>query len=109
MKELKLLYSYDEWKNKTQYIEGVSEEAARFLTLNLNFNRTEEEEKEYQELSEKADCRRRLSKYTTLTHEITDMYNQLKYTHCDDTRKEVYESIGRKQCEIEIIKEDFLK
>ena len=47
MKELKLLYSYNEWKNKTQYIEGVSEEAARFLTLSLNFNRTEEEEKEY--------------------------------------------------------------
>lgn len=109
MKELKLLYSYDEWKNKTQHIEGLFEDSARFLTLSFKFNRTEEEEKEYKELSEKADCRERLSKYTALTHEITDMYNQLKYTHCDDTRKELYESIGRKQCEIEIIKEDFLE
>ena len=109
MKELKLLYSYDEWKNKTQDIEGMSEYAARLLALSFNFNRTEEEEKEYKELSEKADYQNRLRKYTTLTHEITDMYNQLKYTHRDDTRKELYESIGRKQCEIEIIKEDFLK
>lgn len=109
MKELKLLFSYDEWKNKTQDIEGMSEDAVQLLALSFNFNRTEEEEKEYKELSEKVDYRKRLHKYTTLTHEITDMYNQLKYTHCDDTRKELYESIGRKQCEIEIIKEDFLK
>lgn len=106
MKELKLLYSYDEWKNKTQDIEEMSEGSAQLLALSFKFNRTEEEEKEYKELSEKADYRKKLYKYTTLTHEITDMYNQLKYTHCDDARKELYESIGRKQCEIEIIKEN---
>lgn len=107
MKELKLLYSYDEWKNKTQDIEGVSEDAARFLALSFNFNRTEEEEKEYKELSKIIEYRNKLRKYTILTYEITDMYNELKYTHRDDARKELYESIGRKQCEIEIIKENF--
>ena len=109
MKELKLLYSYDEWKNKTQDIEGLSEDSAQLLALSFNFNRTEEEEKEYKELSEKTYYQNILRKYTTLTYEITDMYNLLKYTHCDDARKELYESIGRKQCEIEIIKENFLK
>lgn len=109
MKELKLLYSYDEWKNKAGNIEELSEDAANLLALSFNFNRTEEEEKEYKELNERVNCRQRLYKYTNLTHEITDMYNQLKYTHCDDARKELYENIGRKQCEIEIIKEDFSK
>lgn len=109
MKELKLLFSYDEWKIRGGSIEDMSEEAANLLALSLKFNRTEEEEKEYKELSEKTDYRNRLYKHTNLTHEITDMYNRLKYTHCDDARKELYENIGRKQCEIEIIKEETLK
>lgn len=109
MKELKLLYSYEEWKNKTQDIEGIFEDSARLFALSFNFNRTEKEEKKYKELSEKVEWQRTLSKYTDLTHTITDMYNKLKYTHCDDARKELYESIGRKQCEIEIIKEETLK
>lgn len=109
MKELKLLYSYDEWKNKTQDIEEMSEGSAQLLALSFKFNRTEEEEKEYRELSENIYYQNILRKYTTLTYEITDTYNQLKYTHCDDARKELYESIGRKQCEIEIIKENLSK
>ena len=107
MKELKLLFSYDEWKISGGSIEDMSEEAANLLALSLNFNRTEEEEKEYKELSKIIEYRNKLRKYTILTYEITDMYNELKYTHRDDARKELYESIGRKQCEIEIIKENF--
>ena len=49
MKELKLLFSYDEWKITRGSVEDVSEEAVRLLALSFNFNRTEEEEKEYTE------------------------------------------------------------
>lgn len=39
------------------------------------------------------------------SYEIMDIYNNLKYIHDDESRKEVYENIGRKQCEIEMLKE----
>lgn len=109
MKELKLLYSYEEWKNKKGQFEEIAEDTARLLSLSFKFDRTEEEEKEYAELTEKSEYKSDCLKYTKLVYTITDMYNELKYTHNDEVRKELYESIGRKQCEVEIMKEELLK
>ena len=106
MKQLKLLCSYEEWKQKKVRFTGMSEETGRLLNLAFNFHRTEAEEKEYELLSKKTHKDSINEKYTNLTYEITDMYNKLKDIHEDDMRHEIYEDIGRKQCEIEILREE---
>ena len=80
---------------------------ARYMGLSLNFNKTKEEEEEYNTLSKEITTDGKNRNFTTLTHEITDLYFELKNIHDDDIRHEKYELIGRKQCEIEIIKEEF--
>lgn len=109
MNKLKLLYSYEEWENKIKSvcgsIDGISQDAGRLMELSFNFHRSEEEEKEYKLLSKKIDEKSVNEKYTKLTYEITDSYNNLKYIHDDERRTKIYEEIGRKQCEIEILKE----
>lgn len=99
MEELKLLCSYDEWEKDKNSFKYISENSANFLSLSLKFNRNEEEEEEYQRLKS-------LTEYTDLVHTVTDMYNKLKYIHDEEERKEMYVIIGKKQCLIEIIKEN---
>ena len=110
MNKLKLLYSYEEWKNKSKKIGGsvdeISQGFARLMELSFNFHRTEDEENEYQILSKNINDNSVNTKYTKLTYEITDSYNNLKDVHNDENRHEIYEEIGRKQCEIEILKEN---
>lgn len=80
----------------------------RILELSLKFNRSEEEEKEYQELKRVSDEYSFNKRYTDYTYEITDVYNALKYCHDDEKRIEMYNTIGRMQCKIEILKEGIL-
>lgn len=105
MKELKLLYSYEEWKNKGGSMQCKSENTANMLMLAFKMDRTPEEEKKYQLLCEKSKEDDLNTEYTELTYNIIGLYNSLKYIHDDERRKEIYENIGRKQCEIEILKE----
>lgn len=107
MSKLELLYSYKEWKeDDLRYkLMPLSETTAKMLSLAMNFNRTEKDEEEYQSLRHQSDINYRNAEYTKLTHIITDIYNDLKNTHRDDTRQDKYIEIGRMQCEIEILKE----
>jgi len=104
MKELKLLCSYEEWKDKGCN-GSMSEDTANMLLLAFKMDKTPDEEKKYRALCEKSEIDTLNTKYTKLTYEIMDIYNNLKYIHDDESRKEVYENIGRKQCEIEMLKE----
>lgn len=107
--ELKLLCSYKEWKDNKSPFNEMLENTAKLLNLSMKFNRSEEEEQEYQELQKQSDIESACKRYTILTHVITDMYEKLKYTHDDDDRQCMYTRIGKKQCEIEIIKEETSK
>lgn len=110
MNDLKLLYSYEEWKkNKTSLLGGVniiSKDFVRLMELGISLYRTGAEELEYKYLRKKIKLNSANKEYTKLTYEITDMYNKLKDIHDDDMRHEIYEDIGRKQCEIEILREE---
>jgi uncharacterized protein YlxW (UPF0749 family) len=111
MNELKLLYSYEEWKNGTSRnginseMKRLSENAANRLMLALKFDKTEEEIAEYERLNQEFEVNEQNRKFTELTHEITDLYNKLKYVHENEDREAKYNEIGRKQCEIEMLKE----
>jgi hypothetical protein len=107
MNRLELLYSHEEWEKKKKdcNMMGISENTGRLLELSFNFNRTEQEELEYQKLLGQINNDTINNKYTKLTYEITDLYNDLKYIHDNKKRRRVYNIIGRKQCEIEILKE----
>ncbi len=118
MNKLKLLYSYEEYKNNKNSrglsgnIKSVTERTMRLLELTMksvpfNNTRTEEEEQEYKELSKECDDNIINEKYTRLTHEITDLFFELKDTHDNEHREHKYLSIGRKQCEIEMMKEKY--
>ena len=107
-----LLYSYEDYKNgkrspSVNETEEFTERMGRYVGLSLNFNKTKEEEEEYNSLYKEIITDGKNRNFTTLTHEITDLYFELKNIHDDDIRHEKYELIGRKQCEIEIIKEKF--
>ena len=108
-----LIYSYEDYKNSkkdrclSSKMDSLSEKTTRLMALSLNFNKTKEEEEEYNTSSKEIVNDGKNRNFTTLTHEITDLYFELKNIHDDDIRHEKYELIGRKQCEIEIIKEEF--
>jgi hypothetical protein len=106
----KLLYSYEDYKkgySGHRDIEEITDRINRMLILSCNFNKTKEQEEEFNKLRDEVDLDNKNQKFTTLTHEITDLYFELKNIHDDELRYEKYELIGRKQCEIEIIKEEF--
>jgi hypothetical protein len=111
MNELKLLYSYEEWKNGTSRnginseMKRLSENEANRLMLAFNFDKTEEEIAEYERLNHEFEVNEKNRKFTELTHGITDLYNKLKYVHDNEDREAKYNDIGRKQCEIEMLKE----
>ena len=106
-----LLYSYENYKNSKisslHKLSGLSERTARLLALSYNFNKTTDEEEELEKLRKEVELDNKNENFTTLTHEITDLYFELKNIHDDEIRHEKYELMGRKQCEIEIIKEEF--
>lgn len=105
MEELKLLYTYEEWKDKKVSFESIGEDTARLLFLQMKTDRTDEEEKECKELREKTDKDIENRKYTDTVHRITSLYNELKNIHDNDNRRIMYEYIGKLQCLIEIMKE----
>lgn len=106
-----LLCSYEDYKKgkigRFHKSGGLSGRTIRLLTLGYNFNKTKDEEEEYVKLQKELEIDNKNEKFTTITHEITDLYFELKNIHDDDIRHEKYELIGRKQCKIEIIKEEF--
>lgn len=107
-----LMYSYEDYKNgkrspSVNETEEFTERIGRYVRLSLNFNKTKVEEEEYNSLYKEIITDGKNRNFTTLTHEITDLYFELKNIHDDDIRHEKYELIGRKQCKIEIIKEEF--
>ena len=106
-----LLYSYENYKNgkiSSLHKSGsLSERTVRLLALSYNFNKTKDEDEEFAKLRKEVELDNKNENFTTLTHEITDLYFELKNIHDDEIRHEKYELMGRKQCEIEIIKEEF--
>ena len=106
MKELKLLYSYEEWKtDKNKCFKPLSEDMAELMSLTMQWTRTEEDKIKIKELNQKTEEETNNQKYTSLVYEITDLFNKLKYVYDDNERKDIYEAMGRKQCEIEQLKE----
>ena len=106
-KKLKLLYSYDEYKkNKLRICANMSEKTARLLLLSLNFSRTKEEEAEYKELTEYMEEYNSLYKYTNAYYELLDLYFELKNIHDEDKRKEQYQTIGIKFCNLQVMIEE---
>lgn len=106
MEKLELYCSYEEWKNKkSNAFKPMTIVTGKLLLLSMNFNRTKEEDKEYKKLLLESNQNKINYEFTSLTYEITDLFNKLKYCYNDDDRKEIYEMMGRKQCEIEQIKE----
>lgn len=106
MKELKLLYSYEEWEtDKNKCFKPLSEDMAELMSLTMQWNRTEEDNIKIEELTQKTEDEVNNQKYTSLVYEITDLFNKLKYVYDDNERKNIYETMGRKQCEIEQLKE----
>lgn len=95
---MKLLCTYEEWLENKDDAKGISEKLARGLELAMKFNKTEEEEKELEELinfnKEENDDR----KFTDLTHKITDMCLNPKSSEID------FEQIGRMQFDLERMK-----
>ena len=106
MKKLKLMCSYEEWKEKkSDGLNSMIEITGRLMLLSMNFNRTKEEDEEYKKLSLESEQNKINYNFTSLTYEITDLFNKLKYCYDDGDRKDIYETMGRKQCEIEQLKE----
>lgn len=109
MEQIHLLYSYEEYKenkkNDFSSIEPISEDYAKMLFLSLKMDRTKEEDKEFNLLQQKTEKYFLLKEYTRKTYKITDKYMELKDIHDDEQRNDMYNEIGRMQCEIEVLKE----
>lgn len=116
--ELKLLYSYEEYKQQkeghgiSRTMQAIKESTARLMLLTLKGNpfndeRTEEEKAEHEKLLVETESNTINEKFTRLTHEITDLFYDLKDTHDNEQREYKYISMGRKQCEIEMMKEKY--
>lgn len=95
---MKLLCTYEEWLENKDNFQDLSEGMVRSMALAAKFNRTEEEEKEFQELIKKNDEDINDRKFTELTHKITDICLNPKSNEID------FEQIGRMQFDLERMK-----
>ena len=95
---LKLLCTYEEWLKNKDFFQKMSESMARSIELAMKFNRTEEEEKELEELIKRNDDDINDRHFTELTHKITNMCLNPKSNEID------FEQIGRMQFDLERIK-----
>ena len=74
-----LIYSYEDYKNSkkdrclSSKMDSLSEKTTRLMALSLNFNKTKEEEEEYNTLSKEIVNDGKNRNFTTSTHEITDL------------------------------------
>jgi len=109
MEQINLLYSYEEYKGNKKSLSAplklMSEDYLRMINLSFEMNRTKEEEEELKNLQQKTKGSSILEGYTRKTHEITDKYIDLKDIHDDEQRNDIYNEIGRMQCQIEVLKE----
>lgn len=95
---MKLLCTYEEWLEKKDNFQCLSEETARSMMLASKFNRTEEEEKELDELMKRGKEYTKDFEFTELTHKITDLCLNPKSNEID------FEQIGRMQFDLERMK-----
>lgn len=110
MNELKLLCSYEEWKNRANMgwysnsLLGMSDNMPELISLLVNNAKGHRNDSELNESQEKYKQDKANTKFTKLTHEITDLYNELKSTKGGD-KQLIYVKMAKKQCEIEMLKE----
>ena len=95
---MKLLCTYEEWLENRHDFQCLSADTARSMMLAAKFNRTEEEEKELEELIKKGKESSEDMEFTELTHRITDMCLNPKSNEID------FEQIGRMQFDLERMK-----
>lgn len=108
-KELKMLYSYEDYK-KNEYGEEfkkMSSETADALFLSLKMDKTKEEEDLLKEMNECSKYNRYLNDYTIKNHKLLDLYNDLKNKHDDEQREYTYRQIGVRFCELQVLIESF--
>ncbi len=111
-KELKMLYSYEDYKNKKEssvFMDDISEKVARQLLLSMNFNRSKEEQMELNVLEEENLYNEYLEKYTKMTCDLLDKYYELKNEHDNELRKKRYKRIGVVYCQLQVLIESFNK
>lgn len=98
---MKLLCTYEEWldkKNANHEFIGISDKAARALSLSLKFDRTQEEDDELDNLNKELNNSNDDIRFTELSHKITDMCINPKNHDID------FEEIGRMAFDLERMK-----
>lgn len=111
-KELKMLYSYEDYKNKKEssvLMDEIRENTARQLLLSMKFNRSEEEQRELDALAKENVYNEYLEKYTKMTCDLLDKYYELKNEHDNELRKKRYKRIGVVYCQLQVLIESFNK
>jgi superfamily I DNA and/or RNA helicase len=111
-KELKMLYSYEDYKNKKEssvLMDEIGENTARQLLLSMKFNRSEEEQRELDALAKENVYNEYLEKYTKMTCDLLDKYYELKNEHDNKLRKKIYKRIGVVYCQLQVLIESFNK
>ena len=110
MGKLKLLWSYEDHKNRkpSKDVEGITQRTGRALELQLKSftdKLTDKESKELDVLMEESKVNERNITFTNKVHEITDLYNELKYIFDEVDRDNIVSRIGMLQLEIERLRE----
>lgn len=95
---MKLLCTYEEWLENKGEFKSLSQDFARSMALAMKLDRTEDEEKEFNELMIKNDEDINDRKFTELTHKITDLCLNPKSNEID------FEQICRMQFDLERMK-----
>ena len=110
MSKLKLLWSYEDHKNRkpSKDVEVITQRTGRALELQLKSftdKLTDKESKELDVLMEESKVNERNIAFTNKVHEITDLYNELKYIFDEVDRDNIVSRIGMVQLEIERLRE----
>ena len=110
MGKLKLLWSYEDHKNRkpSKDVEVITQRTGRALELQLKSftdKLTDKESKELDVLMEESKVNERNITFTNKVHEITDLYNELKYVFDEVDRDNIVSRIGMLQLEIERLRE----
>ena len=110
MSKLKLLWSYEDHKNRkpSKDVEVITQRTGRALELQLKSftdKLTDKESKELDVLMEESKVNERNITFTNKVHEITDLYNELKYIFDEVDRDNIVSRIGMLQLEIERLRE----
>lgn len=97
---MKLICTYEEWLERKDRKDGLSLSAdmAKSLSLAMKFDKTEEEQKEFEELMRSNEQNIADEKFTNLTHTITHLCINPQSSDID------FEKIGRMQFDLERMK-----